>query len=672
MKIKYFVAWLIPLLLLSCSSSYDDSKIKGELSSTSDRVAQLEKQVQSINSSIITLVDIVMALQQNVCVSQASQVDGDWVLTMTDGSTITIPTPRDGQNGQDGKDAPCLGIDIYEGIYYWTITINGNTSWLLDSLGKKIRVAGIDGTEGIGGVGGNPGKDGVTPRLKVDEYGYWIVSYDNGITYTRLLDKDGNSIYALGSSSDNSGDSVFVDVEVNSDSIVLSLKNGGSVKIPKVKLHALIFNQQFDIEVPTNGTLDIPFSVTGADASTFVECCSHGNVKARINYKRGDLDGTISVRTTGIVNTKSKILVFLCTTQETITYVLTFKAHDYTWTIPDDPGVPVPEPGNEPEEPNIPQPGGVDVTPDGSRNILSVMLTGIQREDGSWIDLVGTGDPKQNIWVAIDGISKGFIVEEVSEVESSAKADLIFLVDNSGTMSEESNVIARDISSWSTLLASNNLDIRFGLVGYDGCIHGAVNLTTASELNNYLNRSGVSGTSRTKGFAGADASALEAASKKYPQNCQEECGGAALMFADKLFNFRNGANRIYVNFTDEPNQPKGVSEYSVEYVHNQSNWPMGRGTIHTVFSENKSSCGKEYPWLFSDYTGGTTIFTNSAFTGVDLNTLPVSGALTRSVILRMVLPDSMLSGTHTLRIVIKDPYGQYYASKVFQNVTFYK
>lgn len=42
------------------------------------------------------------------------------------------------------------------------------------------------------------GKDGVTPYVKIDENNTWVVSYDNGKTYSQILDTEGNSIVAVG------------------------------------------------------------------------------------------------------------------------------------------------------------------------------------------------------------------------------------------------------------------------------------------------------------------------------------------------------------------------------------------------------------------------------------------------------------------------------------------
>lgn len=45
---------------------------------------------------------------------------------------------------------------------------------------------------------GEYGKNGVTPYVKIDENNLWVVSYDNGETYSQILDTEGNPIVAVG------------------------------------------------------------------------------------------------------------------------------------------------------------------------------------------------------------------------------------------------------------------------------------------------------------------------------------------------------------------------------------------------------------------------------------------------------------------------------------------
>jgi len=145
----------------------------------------------------------------------------------------------------------------------------------------------------------------------------------------------------------------------------------------------------------------------------------------------------------------------------------------------------------------------------------------------------------------------------------------------------------------------------------------------------------------------------------------EECGVAALRLADENFNFRNGANRAYVNFTDEANYSKGKDEFNVTYVMHQENWPSTKGTIHSVISSDSTwyyltgVCNEnpkyyQRPWNMSDYTGGTTKFVRSDFSGVTLDDLPITGALENSYIIRFSNVQNLFDGKeHEVHITVK-------------------
>lgn len=310
--------------------------------------------------------------------------------------------------------------------------------------------------------------------------------------------------------------------------------------------------------------------------------------------------------------------------------------------------------------------------------IIRLDMTGVQDANGSdWLRLLGTGyGEEQNVWVEVEGKPKGILVYNTADDNTDdvkVKADLVFLVDNSGSMSEEADAIARDIISWSQKLSQSGLDMRYGCVGYDGLITGALNITDANSLSEFLNYS--TGINRTRHFGGPDASTLYGAKGAYDlSSWMDECGVAALRFADEQFNFRAGANRIYVNFTDEPNYPQREEKFSVEYLNDQANWNASKGTIHTVYSSNtnfrETPLYEEYPWKMSTYTGGTFITASSNFSGVTLESLPVTGAMQNSYIIRFTNIDSLLDGQqHEVTITILSKDGKTKAEKTFY-VTF--
>lgn len=310
--------------------------------------------------------------------------------------------------------------------------------------------------------------------------------------------------------------------------------------------------------------------------------------------------------------------------------------------------------------------------------VIRIDMTGIKNAEGlDWLRLFGTGQKRQNVWVEVDDKPKGILVYNNSDDinESAIKTDVVFTVDNSGSMDDEADAIARDIVSWAQLLTNAHLDVQFGVVGYGGYVSGAINITSVTALSDFLSEG--DGTTRTMHFGGADATQLKSYASSFKSTnrnvSDNECGSMAIQFADTYFSFRSGANRIYVNFTDEPNQPNGISDYSVRFFDDQNNWPASKGTVHTVFSESKFTSNtwnkKEQPWLISEYTGGTTLFTSASFKGVTLESLPVTGAMENSYIIRFANIDELLDGAaHKVHITIVSDDNSVKADKTFSVV----
>ncbi len=299
---------------------------------------------------------------------------------------------------------------------------------------------------------------------------------------------------------------------------------------------------------------------------------------------------------------------------------------------------------------------------------LSIDMTGVWDEaNNTWLKLAGTADKaNQNVWVEIDGKPKGIDVYNVADDNTrTLLADVVFLVDNSGSMSEEADAVANSIVTWAETLAQSGLDLRLGCVGYGDTHHaidGALNLTTADEFKTYLDK--YTGTYRTHHYAGEDAYELQAKAENsgdYENGEYNECGMVALHFANDNYNFRGGANRIYVNFTDEPNQPGGVERWSVEDLNPENNnWRASNGTVHTVYSGYESDDSSwtdlyyEKPWLMSVYTGGSNIFVDSYASDWDLTSLPVTGAMQNSSLIRCTNLNDLMDGqSHAIKITVQ-------------------
>jgi hypothetical protein len=262
-----------------------------------------------------------------------------------------------------------------------------------------------------------------------------------------------------------------------------------------------------------------------------------------------------------------------------------------------------------------------------------------------------------NFYLEEDGILKGVKLTKVS-TGNVLKADIVFTIDISGSMNEEADSVANGVIDFANVLASSGLDINFACVGYYGYIAGALNFTDAGSLEDFLNKS--TGTYRPQGFWGPDSIALQTAAWSYASQLgsYDENGAMAIQFADSLFNWRSGAQRVFVNFTDEPTQPNGYDRWSTSYL---CDVMAGRATVHTVYSgpaDTSSSLNgswqileQERPWKMSECTGGTMLFISETADSLNLSTLPVTGTLSNSY--KVEFLSASPADSHVVAITIK-------------------
>ena len=235
-NLNIFWKWSCCALLAAASltACYNDDDIRAELGDLTGRVEQLESQVNSINSSMATMQTILSNLEKNVYVAKVESLTDGYRIYFTDGSTAEIKNGKDGaagqngqngQNGKDGKDAPTIGVkQDTDGVFYWTITSNDNTTWLTDTRGKKMPVSGT------------------TPVMNVDAQGYWTVSYDGGASFTRITGPDGQPVKALQDSA------FFQNVTCDDDTLHITLADGTTIDIPCSSNFYLLFAEAAETE----------------------------------------------------------------------------------------------------------------------------------------------------------------------------------------------------------------------------------------------------------------------------------------------------------------------------------------------------------------------------------------------------------------------------------------
>ena len=290
MKKNFFLCAITVLLsttFISCE--FDDSNLWNSIDDLENRVTSIEETLAGLNSDISDMKTIVNTLSKGAVITSCEETTTGYKLTFSDGKTIEI---KHGKDGLNGEDAPVIGVkEDVDRIYYWTITINGITEWLLDNNGNKIRVTGEDGADGKDGIDGQPGedgadgkdgidgqpgedgadgkdgidgqpgkdgadgKDGITPIIGVDAEGYWTIDLGNGPE--RIKDANGNYVRAIGVS----GDSFFTNVVVGEDEVVFYLASGESFSVYRVDNFGIEIDAS-ETEIAIGESKEFPLTLT--------------------------------------------------------------------------------------------------------------------------------------------------------------------------------------------------------------------------------------------------------------------------------------------------------------------------------------------------------------------------------------------------------------------------
>ena len=175
---KKLFGWIsISLLIFTVSCEYNDSDLWDSIDDLYSKISTIEKKIDGLNSDISDLKVLVNALQENVTVVKVDEAESGYTIILSDNTVVEIDNTVYEDSG-----APVVGVKLDEdGLYYWTITVDGNTDWLKNENGEKVRVD-------------NEKPD---PKLSVDAEGLWTISYDGGVTKEYILDADGNPVSAI-------------------------------------------------------------------------------------------------------------------------------------------------------------------------------------------------------------------------------------------------------------------------------------------------------------------------------------------------------------------------------------------------------------------------------------------------------------------------------------------
>lgn len=200
---------IISVLLLISSCNI----FKEEIDVLRNDLQALQEQVDRMNSELTSLQVLVQAINEHALVESVTPIKENdkeigFVIKFSNGQDITIYHGRDGEHGH----SPVVSVAKHtDGRWYWTV----DGEWLKDSNGNMVPAAAKDG------------KDGVTPRLKI-ENGRWYLSYDNGESWVDAGQAQGDK-----GENGEDGKSLFESVDYTSDPnfVIFTLADGTQFKL---------------------------------------------------------------------------------------------------------------------------------------------------------------------------------------------------------------------------------------------------------------------------------------------------------------------------------------------------------------------------------------------------------------------------------------------------------
>ena len=369
------------LSLVSCTE-YDEVAMWNKNEDMGSRLAALEELCSRLNTNIVSLQQIVEALQGNDYVTGVVPVveNGETVgytISFSKSGPVTIYHGKKGENGQNGT-TPVIGVEQdTDGLYYWTL----DGEWLTDDEGSKILAQGMSGKSAyelavekgyrgtldewlaslngsngddgksayelavengyqgteeewlasLKGSAGDQGDDGVTPKLEVRDDGYWYISYDNGQTWNKLGPATGDP--------GEDGDSMFSDIDVSDpDYLVLTLaETGASIKLPyyKDKFDLLFVSgsdrvKEMAVYCGPGATAEVEYELTNPlNVQVAIECISHSGYEVAVDKSAKKITVSAPDDPAAITDPESEILVFASDDERTVMRKLVVKQVKY-------------------------------------------------------------------------------------------------------------------------------------------------------------------------------------------------------------------------------------------------------------------------------------------------------------------------------------------------------
>lgn len=221
-KIISLICITLFVALYSCDERDD---LRSDIDNLKERVANLEASIEQLNSDISNYQQMVQG--KILVVGYTKDEQDNYTIELSNGETITIYS---GKVNMD--DMPLFSVNTAGN---WTYTIDGITTELLDKNNQPISAFPETGVEGV------------TPKLKVDENGFWLISMDDGIKWERL----GNNQIADGNQAVESASSIFSNVVIDESTGQITF----TIRADKSEVTVPIYGKDFYLTIKHSGTV---------------------------------------------------------------------------------------------------------------------------------------------------------------------------------------------------------------------------------------------------------------------------------------------------------------------------------------------------------------------------------------------------------------------------------
>ena len=220
---KKVISIICITLLVALYSCDERDDLRSDIDNLKERVANLEASIEQMNSDISNYQQMVEG--KILVVGYSKDEQDNYTIELSNGETITIYSGK-----VDMNDMPLFSVNASG---HWAYTINDMTTELLVN-DKPVSAIPEAGTAGV------------TPKLKVDANGFWLISIDNGSTWNKL----GNNQIADGAQAVANASSLFSNVTIDeaTGQITFTIRADNSqVKVP-------IYGKDFYLTIKYEGT----------------------------------------------------------------------------------------------------------------------------------------------------------------------------------------------------------------------------------------------------------------------------------------------------------------------------------------------------------------------------------------------------------------------------------